>query len=165
MFMINSGADRSVLLSNRYVPMLDLASRGVSFLRSRLQVRARGCTNESAVCYLLHDPSDGVGTLTALCAAAEAVVNLAHPQPLSGLRKGGTNLLIAEHVARADDHDLVLTQISGHGRDQGEQNKATAPSCHESYELPWGHLSASLSPCLGCPNVLHVPTPLHLPSR
>ena len=95
--------------------MLDLAGRRVSLLRSRVQLRARGCTNESAVCYLLHDPSDGVGTLTALCAAAEAVVNLAHPQPLSGLRKGGTNLLITEHVARADNHDFVLTQISGHG--------------------------------------------------
>jgi hypothetical protein len=145
--------------------MLDLAGRGVPVLRSRLRVRARGCTNESAVCYLLHDPFDGVGTLAALRAAAEAVVNLAHPQPLSGLRKGGTNLLITEHVARADDHDLVLTQISGHVRKQGEQNKATAPCCHESYELRWGHVSATLSPCPGCPNVLHVPTPLNLPSR
>ena len=99
----------------------------VSFLRSRMEVRARGYSNESAVCYLLHDPFDGVGTLTALRAAAEAVVNLAHPQPLSGLRKGGMKLLITEHVTRADDHDRVLTHISGHGRNEGKQNKATAP--------------------------------------
>jgi hypothetical protein len=139
--------------------MLDLTGWGVSFLRSRVQIRARGNTNERAVCYLLHDPFDGVYAPTALRAAAEAFVNLAHPLSLSGLRKSGTNLLITKHVARTDDHDTVLTQISGHGRNEGEQNKATAPSCCESYELRWGHVSASFSLCFGCPDVMHVPSP------
>jgi hypothetical protein len=84
---------------------------------------------------LLHDPLDGVGTPTALRAAAEALVNLAHPLSLSGLRKSGTNLQITEYVARADDHDFVLTQISGHSRKQREQHKAAAPHRHQSYEL------------------------------
>jgi hypothetical protein len=56
------------------------------------------------VCFLTHDPFDGVGTMTALRAAAEAVVNLAHPQSMSGPRKSGTNLLVTERVAGANDH-------------------------------------------------------------
>ena len=115
-------------VENRYAADAGLADWGVSLLRSRVQVRTRGYRSDRAVCYLLHDPFDGVGTLTALRAAAEAVVNLTHPQPLSGLRKCGTKLLITEHVARADDHDLVLTHISGHGRNEGKQNNpATSP--------------------------------------
>lgn len=129
-----------------------------------MQVGARAYTNECATCYLLHDPFDGVGTPTALSTAAEALVNLAHPLPLSGRRKSRTNLLITEYVARADDHDIVLTQISGHGLKEGEQNKATAPRCHESYELRWRHVDASHSPCFGCPKVMHVPSPSNLPS-
>src|SRR4029077_18858273 len=122
---------------------------------------AGSCSTEAirAVCYLLHDPFDGVGTLTALRATAEAVVNLAHPQPLSGLRKSGTKLLITEHVARADDHDFVLTKISGHGRNEGKQNKATAPPRHESYELRRRHVSAPCSPRFGCRYIMHVPSP------
>ena len=89
-------------------------------------------TEERASCCLLHDPFDGVGTPTALRAATEALVNLAHPLSLSGLHKSGTNLLITEHVARADNHDIVLTQKSDGGRNEGEQNKATAPSCYQS---------------------------------
>ncbi len=94
-------------MPNRYFLMLNLGRRGALLLRSRVQVRARGCTSEIAVCYLLHDPFDGVGTLTALRAAAETVIDLAHPQPFSGLRKRGTNLLITENVARADNHGIV----------------------------------------------------------
>jgi hypothetical protein len=146
-------------------PMQDLAGWGVSLLRSRVRVRARGYRNDRAVCYLLHDPFDSVGTLTALRAAAEAVVNLTHPQPLSGLGKSGTKLLITEHVARADDHDLVLTHTSGHGRNDGKQNKATAPPRHESYELRRRHVSAPCSPCFGCRDIMHVPSPSNLPSR
>src|SRR5580704_9129349 len=145
-------------------PMQDLAGCGVSLLRSRVQVRTRGYRSDRAGWYLLHDPFDGVSTLTALRAAAEAVVNLAHPQPLSGLRKSGTKLLITEHVARADDHDLVLTQIWGHGRNEGKQNKATVPPGHESYELRRRHVSAPCSPRFGCRHIMHVPFPSNLPS-
>ena len=95
-------------------------------------VRKRGYRSDRAIRHLLHDLFDGVGTLTALRGIAEAVVNLAHPQPLTSLRKSGTNLLITEHVARADNHDIVLTQKSDGGRNEGEPNKATAPSCYQS---------------------------------
>ena len=76
---------------------------------------SRAARSDRVVCYLLHDPFDGVGTPTALRGGAEAAVNLAHPRPLSDLRKSRTKLLITENVARADDHDLVLIHISGHG--------------------------------------------------
>ena len=99
--------------------MRNPAGRGV--IVSRMQVRSRVYTSVCTFCYLPHDQLDGVGTPTALRAPAEALVNLAHPLSLSGLRKSGTNLLITKHVARADDHDIILTQISRHGRDAGEQ--------------------------------------------
>ena len=107
-------------------------------MRFRIAVGARVYTSVCTFCYLPHDQLDGVGTPTALRAAAEALVNLAHPLSLSGLGKCRTNLLITKHVARADDHDIVLTQISRHGRNEGEQHKATAPCCYESNETPLG---------------------------
>jgi hypothetical protein len=162
---IRLGVDRRSARRIAMPPMQDLAGWVVSLLRSRVRVRARGYRSDRAVCCLLHDPFDGVGTLTALRAAAEAVVNLAHPQPLSDLRKSGTKLLITEHVARADDHDLVLTHISGHGRNERKQNKSTAPPRHESYELRRQHVSAPCSPCFGCRDIMHVPSPSNLPSR
>jgi hypothetical protein len=48
-----------------------------------------------------------VGAPAALHAAAEAVIDLAHPHALSGVGKLGTNLLVADHVARTDDHDFI----------------------------------------------------------
>ena len=68
------GVDRPVHWSNRYAADAGLAGWGVSLLHSRVQVRTRGDRSDRAVCYLLHDPFDGVGTLTALRAGAEAVV-------------------------------------------------------------------------------------------
>jgi hypothetical protein len=54
-----------------------------------------------------------VGAPAALHAAAEAVIDLAHPQPLRGVGKLGTNLLVAHYVARTDDHDVApLTEVS-----------------------------------------------------
>jgi hypothetical protein len=122
-------------------------------------------SSNRAICYLLHDPFDGVGTPTALRAAAEAVVNLAHPQPLSGVRKSRTKLSITKHVARADDHDLVLTHTSGEGRNEGKHSKATTPPRHESYELCWGHASAPYSPCFGCRDIMHVLSPSSEPTE
>jgi hypothetical protein len=52
----------------------------------------------------LHDFFDGAGAPAALRAVAKAGINLAHPHFLSGVSKGGANLLLAEHVARTDDH-------------------------------------------------------------
>jgi hypothetical protein len=43
-----------------------------------------------------------------LGAAAEAVIDLAHPHLLRGFGNRGTNLLVTQHVARTDDHDFVL---------------------------------------------------------
>ena len=66
--------------------------------------------------HLFHDPFDGVGAPSALMAAAEVVVDLAHPRPSSGLRNSGPKLLVAEHVARADDHCLLLRSLDREGR-------------------------------------------------
>jgi hypothetical protein len=54
-----------------------------------------------------HNFFDGSGAPAALGAAAEAGINLAYPHLLSGIGKGGTNLLLAEHVARTDDHGFL----------------------------------------------------------
>jgi hypothetical protein len=54
-----------------------------------------------------HDFFDGAGAPAALRAAAEAGIDLAHPHLMSGIGKGGTNLLLAEHIARTDDHGFL----------------------------------------------------------
>jgi hypothetical protein len=117
------------------------------------------CISDRVVRCLRNDPLDGVGATAAVRAAAEAVIDLAHPQPLRGLRKNGTKLLIAEHVAGAHDHGLVLTEISGHGRNEAKQNEAAAPSHHESHELRRGHGSAPFPPYFGCCDIMHVRSP------
>jgi hypothetical protein len=54
-----------------------------------------------------------VGAPAALHAATETVIDLAHPQPLCGVGKLGTNLLVAHYVAGTDDHDIApLTEVS-----------------------------------------------------
>jgi hypothetical protein len=59
---------------------------------------------DRAVRYFVYDPLDGVGAPAALGPEAEAAIDLAHPRPLSGIRNRGPNLMVAERVARADDH-------------------------------------------------------------
>ena len=75
----------------------------------------------------------------ALGTAAEVVIDLTHPRPLRSVRKRGPKLMVTEDIARADDHDFVLADISGQGRNEENQNEATTPSRHESYEVPSGH--------------------------
>jgi hypothetical protein len=48
-----------------------------------------------------------VGASAALHAGAEAVIDLAQAHLLSGRGERETNLLVAEHIARTDDHDLA----------------------------------------------------------
>ena len=66
------------------------------------------CVNgaDRAVRHFVHDPLDDVSAAAALGAAAEAVIDLAHPQPLRRVRKRGPKLMVTENIARADDHDL-----------------------------------------------------------
>src|SRR5262249_33637553 len=48
---------------------------------------------------------------------------------------------------RTDDHDLLLADMCGQGRNEENWNEATTPSGHEAYEVPSGHI-ATCSPCL-----------------
>src|SRR5262245_17218222 len=58
--------------------------------------------------------------------------------------------MVAEHVAGANDHEPVLTDISGECRNEENQNKAGTPVRHESYEIRPGYVgTANL---LECPN-------------
>ena len=114
---------------------------------------------DRAVCHFPHDPLDGVSAAAALGAAAEVVIDLTHPRPLRSVRKRGPKLMVTEHIARADDHDFVLADISGQGRNEENQNEAPTPSRHEPYELASGHISAACPPCLACYGVPHAPSP------
>ena len=83
---------------NKKAANCGLLDQFVGSIRKRLQSRVAA-----------HNFLDGLGAPAALHAAAETVVNLTHPHPLRGLRKGGNggmHLLVAERVARADDHDF-----------------------------------------------------------
>jgi hypothetical protein len=82
-----------------------LPAGGLSLSCSRVQVRAWRARSDRAAFYLVHDLLDGVDAPAALHSFTEAAIDLAHPQPLS-LRKRGTKLLVSEHVARTDDHQL-----------------------------------------------------------
>src|SRR5262245_66255552 len=53
---------------------------------------------------LVHDAPDGAGASPALRAASEAAVDLAGGARRSGGGRYGANLMIAQHVAGADDH-------------------------------------------------------------
>ena len=77
----------------------------LSLLRQRA---GSHCVNMSdrAVRHFVHDPLDNVSAAAALGAAAEVVIDLTHPQPLRRVRKCGPKLMVAEHIARADDHEL-----------------------------------------------------------
>ena len=77
----------------------------LSLLRQRA---GSHCVNMSdrAVRHFVHDSLDDVSAATALGAAAEVVIDLTHPQPLRRVRKRGPKLMVTEHIARADDHDL-----------------------------------------------------------
>jgi len=72
------------------------------------QTRRLACINmiDRAVRHFVHDPLDAASAAAALDAAAEVVIDLAHPQPLRRVRKRGSKLMITEDIARADDHDL-----------------------------------------------------------
>jgi len=80
-------------------------SPALSLLRQRA---GSHCTNRAdrAVRHFVHDPLDDVSAAAALGAAAEVVIDLTHPQPLRRVRKRGPKLMVTEHIARADDHDL-----------------------------------------------------------
>jgi hypothetical protein len=122
------------------------------------QARIRSNRADRAGWHFLHDPLDGVSAAAALGAASEAVIDLPHPRPLLGVRKRGPNLMVTEHIARADDHNFVL-DISRQGRNEENQNEATTPSHHDSYEVPSGHVGAACSSCLACCGAPHITSP------
>ncbi|ATU92239.1 hypothetical protein BLM14_11790 [Phyllobacterium zundukense] len=56
---------------------------------------------------LVHDAADGARAAAALCAATETAIDLANRvRPLR--LDGGADILIAQHIARTDNHGMVL---------------------------------------------------------
>ena len=94
------------------------------------QRAAWGCGDRAdrAVRHFPHDSLDGVSAAAAPGAAAEAGINLTHPQPLPSVRKRGPKLMVSEHIARADDHGFVLAGISGQGRNRRQRANRMAES-------------------------------------
>jgi hypothetical protein len=54
--------------------------------------------------------------------------------------------MVTEHVARTHDHDLVLTGMSGQGRNEENHNQATTPPRHEPYEFRSRHVNVRCPP-------------------
>jgi hypothetical protein len=77
--------------------------------------------------YIVHNPFDSVSAAAALGAAPEVVIDLTHPRTLRSTRKSGSKLTVTKHIARADDHELVLAEIRGQYRNEENQNEATTP--------------------------------------
>src|ERR1700675_2347296 len=77
----------------------------LSLLRQRA---GSHCVNRAdrAVRHFVHDSLDDVSAAPALGAASMGVIDLTHAQPLRCVRKRGPKLMVTEHIARADDHDL-----------------------------------------------------------
>jgi hypothetical protein len=77
-------------------------SKGYSF-----EIRAR-CMNEfSSAERLLHEAADGAGATPALGAAAETAIDLAGRARRVRL-DDGADILIAQHIARTDDHGAMV---------------------------------------------------------
>jgi hypothetical protein len=74
-------------------------SAAVLAARAALASRATG-TGDS----LVHDPADGARATPALGAATKTAINLAGGARRSLSRERGPNVVVGQHVARADDH-------------------------------------------------------------
>ena len=75
----------------------------------------------------IHDPLDGVSAAAALGAASEAGIDLAHAGPSRLFCNHRPHLMVAEHIARADDHRFLLTNVSDEDREGKDHHKRGAP--------------------------------------
>src|SRR6476660_5379889 len=80
--------------------------------RARVTVTAKlvhACVSMNGAGAFIHDPLDSVSAAAALGAASEAGIHLAHAGPSRLFCDHRTHLMVAERIARTDDHRLLLT--------------------------------------------------------
>ncbi|MGB8546657.1 MAG: hypothetical protein WCD82_00540, partial [Xanthobacteraceae bacterium] len=53
---------------------------------------------------------------------------------------------VAEHIARADDHKLLLTNESGENREGKDHHKRGGPPSHKPDEFHPGHIGVACAP-------------------
>ena len=94
----------------------------------------------------IHDPLDGVSAAAALGAASEAGIDLAHAGPSRLFCNHRPHLMVAEHIARADDHRFLLTNESDEDREGKDHHKRGAPPRHKPDEFPRGHIGVACAP-------------------
>ena len=92
---------------------------------------------------VIHDPLDGVSAAATLGAAAEAGIDLAHAGPLRLFCDHRPHLMVAERIARTDDHRLLLTNTSE--SDEDRHKRDARPSRHHD-ELQSAHLGVAKRP-------------------
>jgi hypothetical protein len=91
----------------------------------------------------LHDPLDSVSAATALGAASEAGIHLAHTGPSRLFSDNRPHLMVAEHIARTDDHRVLLTNTNESDEDR---NKRGAPASRKHDGPHSGHLGVAKRP-------------------
>ena len=91
----------------------------------------------------IHDPFDGVSAAAALGAAPEAGIDLAHAGPSRLFCDHCAHLMVAEYIARADNHRFLLTNTSE--SDEDRHKRDARPSRHHD-ELQSGHLDVVKTP-------------------
>jgi hypothetical protein len=90
----------------------------------------------------IHDPLDSMNAAAALGAASEAGIHLAHTGPSRLFYDHRPHLMVAEHIARTDDHRLLLTNTNESDEDR---HKRGAPRRkHDGFHS--GHLGVAKRP-------------------
>ena len=105
-------------------------------------VRMNGAAGRS----FIHDPLDSVSAAAALRAASEAGIDLAHAGPSRLFCDYGAHLMVAECIARADNHRFLLTNESNEDRKGKDHHNRSAPPSHKADEFHPGHIGAVCAP-------------------
>ena len=107
-----------------------------------VRMSAAGCASRS----FIHDPLDTVSAAAALGAASERGIDLAHAGPSRLVCDDRPHLMVAEHIARANDHCRLLTNESDEDREGEDHDKPGAPSSHKPNEFLPGHMGVACAP-------------------
>jgi hypothetical protein len=91
----------------------------------RRLTRVAGAASGRGIQRLVHDLADGAGAAAALGAAAEAAIDLPGRTRRRLRRDGGADIVVAQNVAGADDHEWVQSGIIDTSASSGGQNKST----------------------------------------
>ena len=88
-------------------------------------MRAAGAGGRSGIQRLVHDLADGAGAAATLSAAAQAAIDLPGRARRRLRRDGGADIVVAQNVAGADDHEWVPSGTIDTSASGGGQNKST----------------------------------------